>query len=170
MSISSVLSTLILWGRGAKHARCFFKVFGYYVHLLSKNIAGLAVHGGNGAVTICWFLFFVLLSSLQALGGWRRTQADLVVGCFMVQSAHGLKDKRIRTKPLRRDLDGHRDRNKKGTDNSPIVPPSSSPTPPPSSLPSLPAGVCICIIICFYAWKDASIDVCVFCSCSHSIP
>ena len=95
MSISSVLSTLTLWGRGAKHAKCFFKVFGYYVHLLSKNIAGLAVHGGNGAVTICWFLFFVLLSSLQALGGWRRTQADLVVGCFVIRSAHGLKDKRM---------------------------------------------------------------------------
>ena len=68
MSISSVLSTLILWGRGAKHARCFFKVFGYYVHLLSKNIAGLAVHGGNGAVEIRAFLFFDLLSSLQPLG------------------------------------------------------------------------------------------------------
>ena len=61
MSISSVLSTLILWGRGAKHARCFSKVFGYYVHLLSKNIAGLAVHGGNGAVKICGFLFFFVV-------------------------------------------------------------------------------------------------------------
>ena len=126
MSISSVLSTLILRGRGAKHARCFFKVFGYYVHLLSKNIAGLAVHGGNGAVTICWFLFFVLLSSLQALGGWRRTQADLVVGCFVIRSAHSLKDKRIRTKPLHRDRGGNQDKNKKGLEDSPITKPTSS--------------------------------------------
>ena len=140
MSISSVLSTLILRGRGAKHARCFFKVFGYYVHLLSENIEGLAVHGGNGAVKICGFCFFVVVAS--GFGG------------------NGDEPKLI----LWSDVSWYRQRTvsrTSGYGQSPFVAiwrvTETRTRRVSTTVPS-------------HHHTYASIDVCVFCSCSHSIP
>ena len=59
-----------LGGRGAKHARCFTKVFGYYVHLLSKNICGTCDSWGKlSCRDLRVFVFAVVVASSHHFGG-----------------------------------------------------------------------------------------------------